>query len=99
MGAPRVSLRAAPVVENCNATGIISLTSVTLPDGWRCTTPFPVAVQAESFTAPIEFIRDDGQPLPPNAELLFIFKTDSPKQPELKAVLVPAPKPTFSPLH
>ena len=87
------TLRAAPVVENCNSTGTIILTGVKLPDGWCCTTPFPVTVKAESVTAPIEFIRDAGKPLPPNAELLFTFKTDSPKQPELKAVLVPATKP------
>jgi hypothetical protein len=84
-----VSLRAAPVVENCNAAGVINLLSVKLPDGWRCTTPFPVAVKAESCSPPFEFVRDAGPPLPPDAELLFVFKTDSPKQPELKAVLVP----------
>lgn len=91
----KIILHAAPVVENCNAAGTITLTGVKLPDGWRCTTPFPIPVKAESATAPIEFIRDDGQPLPANAELLFTFTTDSPKQPELKAVLVPAPKPTL----
>ena len=92
-GVPRVALRAAPVVENCNATGTIILTGVKLPDGWRCATPFPIAVKAESATDPIEFIRDAGQPLPPNAELPFTFTTDSPKQSELKAVLVPAKPP------
>ena len=88
-------LKTAPVVENCNATGTITLTDVKLPDGWRCVTPFPIAVKAESVTAPIEFIRDDSPPLPPNAELLFTFTTDSPKQPELKAVLVPAKPPAL----
>ncbi len=91
------TLKAAPVVENCNPSGVINLTAVMLPDGWRCATPFPVAVKAESCSAPIEFIRDDGTPLPPNAELLFVFKTDSPKQPELKAVLVPAKPPALLP--
>ena len=92
------ALKAAPVVENCNPSGVINLTAVKLPEGWRCTTPFPVAVKAESCSAPFEFIRDDGMPLPPNAELLFVFKTDSPKQPELKAVLVPAKPPALPPV-
>ena len=82
-------LKAAPVVENCNAAGTITLTGVKLPDGWRCATPFPVAVKAES-TAEFQFIRDAGPPLPPNAKLLFTFTTDFPRQPEFKAVLVPA---------
>ena len=40
-------MKAAPVVANCNATGTITLTRVKLPDGWCCTTPFPIAVNME----------------------------------------------------
>lgn len=81
----KVRLKAAPLLENCNPSGVITVTGIKLPAGWQCKTPLPVAIRAES-TERLELVAENGDSQPYGNRTVTLL-TDARENPEWQGVL------------
>jgi urease beta subunit len=82
----KVRLKASPVLENCNPSGVITVTAVKLPDGWKCRTPLPLRIPAETAVR-LELVAEAGDGASFGTRAITIL-TDSKEKPELPGTLL-----------
>ncbi len=83
--AGKTRLKAAPALENCDPAGVITVTAVRLPKGWKCLTPLPLRIRPESMER-LSLVAEDGDGGSFGERAISVI-TDARERPELKGTL------------